>query len=210
MKLIQKITLALGLLMAGSASFAQTDRDRASTSSQGLLGQRYVEASFGLADINGISDHLYAVGASINQPVIASLLDVSAGYAYGWTRGIARGHANMIGADATAYMPFRGVTPFVTLGLGHRWTRFASFRDESMFWGAEVGFEIPVGRVTLTPNVSYSDDFEGGDSKDFAYEIEANYWFSPAAAVYGAVGRIETHRSSLDMWSYEAGLRWRF
>jgi hypothetical protein len=209
MKLTQKITFALGLLAAASASIAQTTTSRA----QGLLGQRYVDLGFGVQDADQLSDHLYTVGASVNMPLLPNAADVGFGYAYSRFRGPIRANGNAIGGNLRLYAPLQGVKPFVGLNVGWQWTSIRGFDDDDYgFWGAAAGVEIPLGAFTLTPRVGYADDFENTEnsSQDWTYELEANYWFSNTAAAYASVGKTDGRRGSIDTWNYRAGVRFRF
>ena len=208
MKLTQKITLALGLLAAGT-SFAQTTASNAA----GLLGQRYAEVNFGVQDIKHFSQNGYSLGAAVNTRVIANTLDVGASYDYSWIGGSLRGHANTIGGYATAYAPLSGVKPFVGAGVGWQWSsnRFVGSDDQGL-WALTAGVEIPVGAVTLTPRIAYADDFEisRDSSQQWTYSVEANYWLNAKTAVYGSVGRSDVRQSSFDSWNYQVGLRFKF
>ena len=127
-------------------------------------------------------------------------------------RGAFSGHANTIGAYATAYTALHGVKPFVSSALGYQWisSRFGS--DEATLWGLSTGVEIPVGVATITPRISYADDFENSraSSQQWTFAVEANYWFNKRSSVFGSIGRSEILHSSLASWNYEIGLRSRF
>jgi hypothetical protein len=215
MKNTKKIILAFGALAVAGVSYAQTTTAGIAENSNGLglLGTRHTEFSIGLQDITHLNDHGYSVGAAVNDPIIPGVLDAGAAYSYSWIRGAFRGHANTIGAYATAYVPFRGVKPFVSTGLGYQWTtmRFGA-NDERALWGTSAGVEIPVGRVTITPRANYADDFEGSrkSSQAWTLEVEANYWYSKTSAVFGSIGKTDVRRSGFDSWNYEVGLRARF
>jgi hypothetical protein len=208
MNLTKKMTLALGLLAAG-VSYAQTTTDRAGN---GLLGHRYTELSVGLQDITHLSDHGYSVGAGANDPLIPGVLDAGASYSYSWIRGAFRGHANTIGAHSTAYTVLNGVKPFAGAALGYQWNSFGPGVDDQALWGLTTGVEIPAGVVTLTPRISYADDFEGSraSSQAWTFQVETNYWYSATSAVFGSIGKTDVRRSAFDSWNYEVGLRARF
>jgi hypothetical protein len=211
MKLNKKITLALSVLVAG-VSYAQTTPP-ANTNGTGLLGHRYTELSVGLQDIKHFSDHGYSLGAAANNPVIPGVLDAGASYSYSWIRGAFRGHANTIGAYTTAYTVLNGVKPFAGAGLGYQWNSFGHGGvDDQALWGLTAGVEIPAGAFTITPRISYADDFEGSrnSSQAWTYQVEANYWFSATSAVFGSIGKTDVRRSPIDSWNYEIGLRARF
>lgn len=207
MKLTKKIILACGVLAAG-AGYAQTATT--TNSGTGLLGQRFTELSLGAENIDHVSNHGYSVGARANNPLIPGVLDAGALYSYSWIRGAFKGHANTIGAYATAYAPLGQVRPFATAALGYQWTsaRFGAGEDEAI-WGGAIGVEIPAGAVTLTPRLSYADDFDS-DSRGWTTSVEANYWYSRTSAVYASVGRTDARRSPFDSWNLKLGLRARF
>lgn len=212
MKLNQKITLALGLLAAG-AGYAQTNATTTSTTGGGLLGQRYTELSFGVDNVKHLSTDGYSVGASANNPIVPGQIDAGAGYSYSWIGGALKGHANTIGTYVTAYAPLSGVKPFVSAALGYQWTSLKfGLGDDQAIWGGAIGVEIPAGVVTLTPRLSYADDFEGSrrSSQAWTASVEANYWFSKTSAVFGSIGHTDARRSPVDSWNYEVGLRARF
>jgi hypothetical protein len=211
MNLTKKITLALGLLAAAGASFAQT---AANTATTGLLGQRYGEVSFGVQDIKHLSTNVYSLGAAVNAPVVPAVLDVGAAYDYSWIRGGGvRGHSNTFGGYATAYTALAGVKPFLSGAVGWQWSSARGFGDDDQgLWALAAGVEIPAGPVTLTPRISYADDFESSvnSSQEWTYAVEANYWVNTSTAVFGSVGYTDVLRSSLESWNYRVGLRVKF
>lgn len=211
MNLIKKTTLALGLLAAASTSFSQT---ATASSGNGVLGQNYAEFNYALSDIDSTSDYGHAGGVSLNLPVIAGLLDVGGGYSYSWMRGNLKNHANTFTGYATGYVPVEGAKPFVTAGLGYSWVSLPlGAGDHDAFWSLAAGVEIPVGAFTVTPRITYSDDFSGriGNSNDsWTYEVEGNYWFSPKTAAFGSVAKVDAHRNPIDVWTYKVGLRFKF
>lgn len=212
MKLTKKITLALGLLAAVSASKAQTPAPAVSGPT-GLLGTQYTELSFGLTDIKHFSDHAYNLGVGANTALIPGKLDAGATYSYSWIRGPLKGHSNTIGAYTNAYTVLNGVKPFVGVALGYEWSSYRWVgSDDQALWGAQVGVEIPAGAVTITPRIRYADDFEGSanSTQAWTYEVEANYWFNARTAVFGSIGKTDVLRSSLESWNYVIGLRAKF
>jgi hypothetical protein len=209
MKLTQKITLALGLLAAGT-SMAQT----ASGSSTGLLGQRYVELGLGKQNISHVSPNLYSVGGGVNLPLVPAMIDAGASYDYSWIHGARlSGHASTFGGYATWYTALSGVKPFVSAGLGWEWSTTRGFgSDNQGLWGLAAGVEVPVGALTLTPRISYGDDFEGSrnSSQQWTYAAEANYWINGQTGVFGSIGFTDVRASSLESWNYRAGVRVKF
>lgn len=207
MNLTKNISLALGVLVAG-VSFAQTTSTEVATTPVGVIGQQYTEASFGLTDIKHFSKHQYGVGVAGNVPV-TPFLDLGASYDYSWINDL--GHANALAATATAYTLLNGVKPFVAVGVGHEWISASGFRDNDWYWGASAGVEIPVGSVSITPRVIYSDDWRSStsDSGQWSYEVEGNYWVSRTFAVFASVGRTDPQGSD-KTWDYAIGARFKF
>lgn len=205
---IGKFIFALGL-----AASAISSRGQMATGANpvGTLGHNYTEVSFGAQDIQHIAPNLYDLSVGANVPV-APNFDLGAGYSYGWIRGNAPGHTNSLSASTTAYMTTRGPRPFISAGLGYRWMHVAGNRDDEGFWSAAVGIEIPVGLVSLTPRIAHVDDFHhgGASSQQTTYEVEANYWMSPRAAVFATGGHSDVHGSAFDSWNYRVGLRMKF
>lgn len=208
MNLTKNITIAAALLVAG-ASYAQT----ATSSSNGLLGQRYTEFNFGVQDLRHVSNSAYSLGAGVNAPITPGALDVGALYNYNWIGGSFKGHANTLATYATAYTPLNGVKPFFTGAFGWQWTstRFVG-RDDQGIWALATGVEIPAGAVTITPRITYADDFEKSinSSQEWTYAVEANYWVNAKTGVYASIGKTDVRRSPVDSWNYEIGLRMKF
>jgi hypothetical protein len=207
MKLTQKITLACGLLVAG-AGYAQT-----TTTSNGLLGQRYAELDFSAQNLKFVSDHAWGLEAGVNTPLVPNAVDVGASLGYNWLDEGVDLKAWTLGAYTTVYAPLGNVKPFLSLGVAWQQTkaRFVG-DDDGALWGARVGFEVPVGALTLTPRISYADDFENtvNSSQQWTYEVEGNYWLNAKTAVFGSVGKTDVVRSPLESWNYTLGVRFRF
>ena len=123
------------------------------------------------------------------------------------------GDANTIGGYATAYAPLQGAKPFVGAALGYQWSsgRFGS-GDNQALWGASAGVEIPTGVITLTPRITYADDFKGSraSSQAWTFAVEANYWVNNTTAVFASIGKTDVRHSRFDSRNYEVGLRGRF
>lgn len=211
MNLIKKTTLALALLAAAGTSFAQTTT---ATRTNGLLGTSYTEFNYALNDIDGVSDYGHSLGAKVNVPVVASLLDVGGSYSYDWIRGPVHAHSNNFAAYANAYVPLEGVKPFVGATLGYSWVSLPKpLDDHDAWWNVAFGLEIPLGPLTLTPKIVFSDDFNGriGDTDDtWTYEVEGHYWFSAKSGAFASVALEDAHRDPTDIWVYKVGLRFRF
>lgn len=201
------LSLALGLLTA-AAIHAQTPP----TAPTGFLGQKYTELGFGLNDRQHDSNHGYGLRALANTPILPGEVDTGGSYTYNWNGGSLRSHSHTLAGYATAYIPAQGVKPFVNAGLGWRWTS-APFNgtENRPLWDASAGVEIPVGGVTLTPRITYEDDFKRTRKSRQAWvcAVEASYWVSKESAVFGSFGKSDVRNSSADAWVYQIGLRAR-
>jgi hypothetical protein len=209
MNTTKRTALALLAIVSALSTQAQT---LSTNSTSGVLGHRYSEVSFGLQDPKHFSQDLYDLSLSGNVPV-APNLDLGAGYSYGWIGGSGiKGHVNTIGTTATAYTALNGVKPFIALGLGYQWVSTAGLRDDNGIWGGSIGVEIPAGAFSVTPSISYADDFRssGNSTQQTTYGVEGNYWLSSAAALFASVGYTDLHSSSVDSWNYRIGYRWKF
>ena len=207
MNLTKKTIIALGALAIAGATYAQTTTSE--TAPAGLLGQRYAQIEFGAADISDYSKNQYGLGVGANLPLSANL-DLSAGYGYSWIRGV--GHVNGLSSSVTAYTSFGGAKPFVGGGVGYSWTRWSGGKDNQVNWGLTAGVEIPVGVVTITPRIVYSDDFEDSyaSSQQLSYEVEANYWLNRSTAIFAEVGYVDFKHASDHAVTYGAGARFKF
>lgn len=208
MNLTKNTILALGLFAAASVSIAQTTTTT-EAAPVGTLGQSYTEASFGVSDIKHTSKNQYDLGIAANVPV-SPYLDLGAGYDYAWMHK--DGHANALTSDATLYTTINGVKPFVAAGLGYEWVSAPGFRDNEALWNVAAGVQIPVSIVTITPRISYTDDFRtpSRSSQQTAYGVEGNYWVTKQAAVFAGVDYVDVRNSSFDAWTYTVGARWKF
>lgn len=196
--------------------------------SGGLLGKRYVDLNFGVQDIKHFPKNAYNVGLSANLPV-APGVDLGAGYAYSWLSGTTttpRVRSDIIQGTVTLFPPnatfSNGARPFVAAGIGYQWDNvslsgtphsfnFSSDADYGL-WGLALGVEIPVKAFSLTPVISYNDDFRNSHQSSQAYDygVEANCWVTDEVAVYGGIAYEDVRHSNLDSWNYNAGVRLKF
>ncbi|MDP3071410.1 MAG: hypothetical protein Q8N18_14060 [Opitutaceae bacterium] len=228
MKTTNKLTLALAGLTLAAGLHAQSTttavpapRSVASSSSAGLIGTPYTELKFGVQDIKGNSSHAYSIGAGANTVLVPRQLDGGASYAYSRIGGASRGHTNTIGGYLTAYAPtpsylndvgfLRSAKPFISANAGWEWSSYPTGSDDQPLWGASVGIEIPAGAVTITPRLSYSDDFEGTSrsSQSVGAAVEVNYWYSPTMAFFGSAGESGLRHSNRSARNFFIGLRSR-
>ncbi len=210
----KKLLSVLAALAVSASAFAQPTSTTTS-SSGGLLGQRYVEGSFGLEDTKDLSDDLYDVGIAINLPVLPGV-DIGLGYSYSWADiGTSVGTVDVtghtVGASATLYSTTGAVKPFIGGSIGYQWAEAKlgtiTADDESGIWNAGIGVEVPFGPVLLTPSIVYSDSFEDDGDGSFLYGVEANYWFTPKVGGFADVTNANVRGSSGESWIYTVGLR---
>lgn len=209
MNLIKKSILVLAALAAVSSIHAQTG---AATKPTGSLGLRYAEASFGTQEFSNVGDNAYAAGLAVNLPVRASL-DVTFSYSHSWLNSSFDLDSDALSASATYFTTIGRAKPFFALGLGYEWDRFAgagiAYRDSYGIWGGAIGVEVPVAFVTLTPRISYVDDFESGADYSVSYGIEASHWFTPKLAGYAGFAYNDP-KGGGDSWNYTLGVRLKF
>ncbi len=193
-------------MASAGASFAQTATQAAPV---GVLGRSFSEVHAGFSDIKDYSKNQNGVGLAANVPV-NSYLDINAGYDYGWIRG--ESHYNAINAKAIAYTTLSGVKPFAGAILGYDWSQNFGAKDDLSTWGLTAGVEIPAGPVSITPRVTYSDDFRKSarSYQQVTTEVEANYWLNTTTAVFATLGRTDANGSSARAWNYTVGARFKF
>jgi hypothetical protein len=145
------------------------------------------------------------------------------------------------GANLTAYTNYQGVKPFAEVAVGYSWakdklsfggTPVSDDRDDTGLWGLGVGVEIPLGAVTVTPRITYQDDFEGGApgitnpaasgtgstvaisrggrGGAFGYSTEAHMWFTRAVGGFAEVTYSDPTGGGTQSWTYALGARLRF
>lgn len=217
-------------VLAISAAQAQpaasvTTPPSASPSGTGLLGHRYAELSIGAIDPHGTSDLGFTSDIGVNLPIQPGL-DVGFGYGYSRFNTDVFGGAfeqkfrdHTAHVSATAYSDFRGTKPFFGAALGHQWSRarlnfsgrspFEATDDESL-WALGAGVEIPFGRITVTPSVSYQDGFHSDSAAGFAYSAEANTWFTRTLGGFAEVTYSDPTGGGTQAWTYRLGARLRF
>jgi hypothetical protein len=230
MKTTNKLTLTLAGLTLAGVLHAQSTTNAVPAprtvappaSASGLLGTPYTDLKFGLQDIKGSSSHAYSLTASANTVLAPRLIDGGASYTYSRIGGAGRGHSNLVGGYLTAYAPtpsylsdvefLRTAKPFISANVGWEWSSYPSGSDDQPLWGASAGIEIPAGVVTITPRLSYADDFEGSgkSSQAWGVSVEVNYWYSPTMAVFGSAGESGLRHSPRDARNFSIGLRSRF
>jgi hypothetical protein len=217
-------------LIAASTGFAQSSNTCSwfpkGEDGQGVIGKRYAEAGVELQDLNHDSKNAYATNIGANVPIIKGL-DLSGGYAYGWYD-----HSPMhqtdhaIGSSIKLYNEIeKGIKPFIAAGLGYSWLDekldsgwyfFGSgknkYSQDKATWDASVGAEFSFKWLSVTPRISYNDDFERSlkSEETWQYGVEANAWITRRIGIYAQVAYVDWQHTTFHSWKYGTGIRVRF
>lgn len=208
-----------GLLLALAFITAATSRAQlaaAGLPGQRALGHRYVDVSAGVVapDVAGIDRNGALVSLGVNLPVSAN---VDFGLSYAW--GTVRPPAGRITdytllVSAVVHSGGEGVKPFLGAQFGYERMklRVGSLKvaDDRGVWGLAAGVEIPVGRVTLTPSLTYADAASGESDAALHTSVQAGLWFTPRVGGYVDATFSSFRDAGGDSWSYRAGLRLKF
>ncbi len=209
-----KILLSALALAAASSSFAQTESAPVTTSSSaGLLGQRYVAITGLTEDFRNAGGLDNAFGANIgaNLPLSANL---DLGFGYGYERlsdGGLKYREHAISASLTPFVNVaENVKVFADATVGHAWAKARNFgtsaSNDDSFWSLGVGAELGLGaRTALTGRVSYNDAFDGNSQGSWAFTVGANHWFTEKVAGVASVTFVES-----DSIVYQVGVAFRF
>lgn len=206
-----RFSLCLIALFAAALGRAQTADDRRAPT--GVLGHNYAEISFGLQDIRHVGPNFYDLSVAGNAAVLPRL-DLGGAFSAGWIRGNIDGNASLLSGSATTYTLLGSVKPFLSTGLGYEWTSVPGRSEDKWRWGASVGVEVPVfdGIMSLTPRITYGDDFRhGARSTDYwTFEAEGNAWLTRTTGLFAGVSFTDVNRSRFDSWNGRLGLRMLF
>jgi hypothetical protein len=201
---------ALAALAAGA--FLHGQSTAASSTTAGVLGQRYVGAGVFVDDFRDTSiDSGIGGGLLVNLPV-ASALDVAFEYSYERVDdSLLDGREHAIAATLRAYNAYEGVKLFSDVTLGYAWDKIKApsvgrITDNDGFWAVGVGVEAPIASSTaLVGRVAYGDRFDGDDSDAWTFTVGANHWFTPKL-----VGAASVSFQEDDAVLYTIGLGLRF
>lgn len=198
MKPIQS-SIALGLAVACALpAFAQDETPLAS----GLLGKRYVEASFIVTDTQNMTETGYGLGTAFNMPLGANL-DAGASFAHNWAGDDSANEFQDLAAHLTAYQVCGDFRPFATATLGYQWWQTSN----DLWYQLEAGSEYLVTeRLSLSAQVSWAEfiaaDWNGGQ---WGAGSRANYWLTKNWAASALVAYTEG-----GTWTYSAGVVFQF
>lgn len=192
------LTLALATACVSSA-FAQV----ATPANSGLLGKRYVEASFIVTDTQNMSQTGYGLGTAVNLP-LTSKLDAGASLTHNWAEGGDRANEFQdLAAYITIYEKFGDFRPFATATLGYQWWQTSN----DPWYQLEAGSEYLVTeRFSLSAQVSWAE-FLAADwnSGQWGAGGRANYWLTQTVATSAALAYTES-----GTWTYTLGVLFKF
>lgn len=181
---------------------------------QQALGQRYVGADVGVADVEFFSETGYTVGAALNVPVLPNL-DLGLHTGHGWIDDAGVGLKDTtVSATAVVHRTAEGPKPFVGVLLGHQKLQMdfgrLGFTENSTLWGAAAGIEVPLGNGSLTPSVGYTDSFDGNTDRTLHCTLHGNYWFTARLGGYASITYADLEGDGGHAWVGRVGLRVRF
>lgn len=194
--------LAIVSVLGASAVFAQN----ATTSGNGLLGNRYVAASFGVLDIKHSDRDNFGFGAVVNLPV-ASNIDVGLFAGYDWTEGAGGDHSTQGGGYVTYHIQEGAFRPYVSAEIGHASLSYGRLdHEDTTYYGAEVGTEYQINdKLFVDVSVGYGDAFENGDHSAWSTSATLSYWLQGDLCVGVSVSYIEHGEIA-----YGVGAAWKF
>lgn len=208
----KKSAIALAALIIVSVGHAQQPAPSGTTTT-GRLGQRYVGASFGVANFKDTPERGHDTSIGVNLPITPSI-DVDFGYSYQWLGNSPVDlTGNSVDAGATLYKSWRGVKPYASASLGYSWSE-ASYAGSSIesndgFYVVSVGFEAPVGPIVLTPAIGLYRPFESDSDTTSFYGVDAHHWFTSKIGARAGVSYAD-YGDGFSSWDYRIGLRVKF
>jgi hypothetical protein len=205
MNILSRIALSclLGSAVVGHAQTTASDRGL-----NGVLGRGFAEIQYQRFDLPRPASDIHDLSFGGRGPLLPNL-DLGGSCSHRWAPGGNRYRATTLRASATGYTAIAGVKPFGTAGLGYQWLKVTGAKNNDLVWSAGAGIEVPLGRVALTPKVTYLDDFRPGprSSQELRTEVEANWWATESAGIYATFGRSDVFRGGSNSWFWGAGLR---
>ena len=232
MNTMHKLALGFAALLWVGTSFGQTTPTTTGASTMspsfrdnpGVLGHTYADFNYSWVDFSetGIDANGYIAGVGGNAP-IARGIDLGAGYNYyrennhrnPFTNTPFDARYHQLATNATFYTQLAGMRPFLSGAIGYQWSRgdIQSLRtyDDQWIWGASGGAEIPLGLVSLTPRISYSDTMRNNSIGSWHYGAEVHHWFNEKLGGYlDATFHDPRQGVNPEAWTYTAGVRMRF
>jgi hypothetical protein len=198
-KIILKSLLLSAVAAAGLATSAFAGGDGSNTPAPvaadlntGLLGQTYAGLTYSYHNLDASPVNAASYGFEYNLPVKTGF---DAVFNYDWVQSgpVAgeRAHEQQLGATLRAFFaPGGWGRPYVEVGAGYDWLKFAGVKDNSFLWIAGAGIEFQtIAKLTVTPFVRYDRATGYDDANEVSYGVKANYWINRQWALTGAVSR---------------------
>jgi len=235
-----KIFIITATLCVAPAAFAQSSTQCSWFPSgdeygQGTIGKRYVEAGLSAQSIRHTAHNIGGANLDVNLPV-TNHIDVSGGYDYNWENipvyrwwynnnegySVEKSNIHLHNHRASGSITFynvieNGVKPFVSVGLDRNWTdssgTFGNFAAETRNGrNASAGAVFPYKWISVTPRVSYQDDFKTSWNSFQAWGVgaEVSAWITRKIGAYVNVSFYDALHTANDYWVTGAGIRFRF
>jgi len=225
-----KTLISAVVLIAASTGFAQSSNTCSwfpkGEDGPGVIGKRYADVGFDVEDVQHTSHNAYQTSIGANIPV-TQCIDISGGYSYSWFDYKPQHNTDhAIGGSIKLYKTIEdGVKPFISAGLGYSWfdekldnpwyfnsNRKNHHSQDKATWRGSVGAEFPYKWISVTPTISYDDDFEGTtkSSQAFVYGVRTDSWITPKIGIYFGVSYVTWQHSPSHDWNYSVGARVRF
>jgi hypothetical protein len=195
-KIILKSLLLSAVAAAGLATSAFAGGDEPNPPAPadlntGLLGQAYAGLTYSYLNLDASPVNAASYGFEYNLPVKTGF---DAVFTYDWAQSgpVAgdRAHEQQLGATLRAFASGGWGRPYVEVGAGYDWLKFAGAKDHSFLWIAGAGIEFqPVAKLTVTPFVRYDRATGYDDADGVSYGVKANYWINRQWALTGALSR---------------------
>lgn len=149
----------------------------ATGSAYGLLGEKYMGATFGYTTIDdGPPDSAHTYGFIASSPT--EMANVDASFKYNYTSASAfgvDGHGHEFAIGATGYVRLSGMKPFAEANVGWGFAKVAGFTEDSFGFLLGVGVEFQLApRVALTPYVNYQEYTRIGTGR-WTYGVKSTF-----------------------------------
>ncbi|HUR60397.1 MAG TPA: hypothetical protein VM029_21930 [Opitutaceae bacterium] len=184
--------------------------------SQRALGQRTFDISAGVvhANVPDVARNGHAFSAGLNAPVSPNV-DLGFNYGYGGIKVLGSGRLTdwVLSGAAVLHSGGPGAKSFVGASLGYERTKIhvgtLKENDDGGIWALSAGVEIPLGALTLTPALTYTDATNGESDSTLHWGLQANYWFTPKVAGYADVTYSDLRENGDHLWTYRVGARFK-
>jgi hypothetical protein len=235
-----KTFICTAALCVASAAFAQSSNTcswfpKGDEDGQGTIGKRYVDAGLSAESLRHTAHNIGGANLGVNLP-LTSLIDISGGYDYNWENipvynwwynnnegySVEKSNIHLHNHRASSNITFynvieNGIRPFVSVGLERNWTdssgAFGNYAAETRNgWNVSAGAEFPYKWISVTPRVSYQDDFKTSSRSFQAWGVgaEVSAWITHKIGAYVNVTFYDTLHTADDNWVIGAGVRFRF